>query len=358
MSAAGARAHPENNAGLRIVGLDLPGVVECLDLRVADGEAVSILGLGRDARTRLLRAVAGLDPSRGSVRVDEVAVDSLPAGERPVAMVFRDLALYPHLDVRANIAFPLRYRHRAVSRDEMRERIAEVAADLGLQPLLESMPDELAPAQRLCAALARAVVWRPRVLVFDDAFPSLPSSERPSLRAMVRHLQRSWRLTTIYGLDDGTDAMVLSDRIAFFADGRLQQIDTPQMLYSSPATVAAAAALGVPPINWIDAVLDAGAVQIGDQRLDLRGTTPGGEVVVGVRPEAFSVTVPGAAGLVVRLEPESRETLGGTSHFRGHVGAQAVSVILPGSPRDVPLRAYAPASALLLFDRHTGKRLG
>lgn len=346
-------------ANAHIERLQLREVVASLDLRIADGEAIAILGASPSHNTRLLRAIAGLDPlDGGSIAIDGAPVQSLPPGRRKTAMVFRDLALYPHLDVEGNIAFPL--RARAMPESELRDRVDDLANQLDLHDCLDAIPAELTAARRVRVAIGRAVAPRPSLLLIDDALADLSSTERLELRGMFRRLQRSWRLTTLYAASDSIDAMGLADRIAILASGALQQIDTPAFVYANPATVAVAQTLGVPRINMFEGSLVGHRLRLADQEIHL-ATSPGdgatSDVLIGIRPEAFDVNGDRKDAVLAVLDPSSRESFGSHAIVHGRVGDQPVRVRVSGNAADVPRRAYAPADSLLLFRRDGGERV-
>lgn len=346
-------------ANAHIERLQLHEVVSSLDLRIADGEAISILGASRSHNTRLLRAIAGLEPlDAGSIVIGGSPVQSLPPGRRGVAMVFRDLALYPHLDVEGNIAFPLRAHAKPES--DPRDRIDDLAHQFDLHGCLDAIPAELTAAQRVRVAIARALAPRPSLLLIDDALADLSSTERLELRGVLRRLQRSWRLTTLYAASDSIEAMGLADRIAILTNGTLQQIDTPAFLYANPATVAVAQTLGVPRINLLEGSLVGDRLQLADQEIRLPTSPRAGatsDVLVGIRPEAFDVNGERKDAVPAVLDPSSREFFGSHAIVHGRVGDQPVRVRVSGNAADVPRRAYAAAASLLLFRRDSGERL-
>jgi ABC-type sugar transport system ATPase subunit len=341
--------------------LRVDSVVEGFDLRLADGEAISILGPASFDKPRLLRAIVGFESlSDGAISIEGAPIDVLPVGSRGIALIQDGLALYPHLTTEENIAFPMRCE--AMAADQRRDRLAELTSQLELEPLRARYPGELSAAERLRVALARAMARRPRLLLLDDPLRLLPVNDRVDLRYRLRDLQRSWRVTTLYATSDFEDAMALSDRIAFISGGRVHQIETPALMYVNPATAAVAAALGNPGINVLEAHYETGAVRVADQSVPLpEGSTAhlceGDAVLVAVRPEAFDPNGDRRNSLVAVLDPSSRLSLGSHSTVRGQVADKAVIVQVPGNPSDIPRRAYAPASSLLLFDRASGDRL-
>ena len=251
--------------------------VDRLDLSVADGELLVLVGPSGCGKSTALRLLAGLEqPTSGQVLVDDRDITSLPPHRRDVAMVFQDLALYPHMTARQNIVFGPRVRREPS--DAVRRRTEEVVAQLGLDGLLERYPDQLSGGQRQRVALARAMVRAPRAYLMDEPLSDLDVQLRLRARAEIVELHRSIAATTIYVTHDQAEAMTMGDRIAVLADGRLQQVGTPEQVYDEPSNRFVAGFLGSPPMNLVPG-----------------GGVLGGEpdTVVGVRPEDVHITSDG-----------------------------------------------------------------
>jgi ABC-type sugar transport system ATPase subunit len=345
------------------------GAVRILDdfsLDVGDGELVTVLGPSGCGKSTLLRLIAGLEElDAGTIRLGERRIDALPARERDVAMVFQSYALYPHLTVRGNVEFPLRMR--GVGRAERERQAAEVAAMLELSELLERRPAALSGGQRQRVALARALVRRPALFLLDEPLSNLDARLRGDVRRSIKDVQRRLGVTTLYVTHDQTEAMTLGDRVVVLDRGRIQQCGAPLAVYERPANAFVAGFVGTPPMNLLRATQADGAVTVGGQRVPLPDAARaalaahGGDVLVGVRPEAFAVGVPAEAavdaGLVARLDPASREALGGETLFRARIGGEDVAVRVFGNVADAPPRAVAPHDALHFFAAGDGRRL-
>lgn len=257
-----------------------------IDLDAADGELVVVVGPSGSGKTTLLRCVAGLEqPDAGSISVGGRDVTTLDPGERDVAMVFQEYALYPHLSVRDNIGFGL--RARKVDRNEIDRKISDVAELLGINTALERRPAELSGGERQRVALARAIVREPTAFLLDEPLSNLDAELRAYMRAEIRGLQRKLGTTALYVTHDQVEALTMGDRVAVLRDGRLEQFGTPTEIYDRPASTFVARFIGMPPMNVVPAALLGG---------------DGG--FAGLRPEHLTITTPGAGRLSGRVVHE------------------------------------------------------
>ncbi len=316
-----------------------------VSLAVQDGELLAIVGPSGCGKSTLLSVVAGLEaPSSGAVRIDGRDVTALTPRERDVAMVFQSYALYPHMSVRRNLAFPLEVAK--AGRGEIGERVAEVAALLGVEALLDRRPAELSGGQRQRVALGRALVRRPRLFLLDEPLSNLDAVLRVSVRAELKKLHERLGATFVYVTHDQAEAMTLADRIAVLRDGALEQVGTPREIYGAPATAFVARFVGTPPVNLV--VPEALGLPKAAGRL------------VALRPEDLEIApeaAPGALDARVWLvEPMGSETWVTVERGGVHLVARcgAAFETRPGEPVRVsfdPLR-------LLWFDAATGRRTG
>ncbi|MEN3359295.1 MAG: multiple sugar transport system ATP-binding protein, partial [Mycobacteriales bacterium] len=222
--------------------------VDGLDLSVADGEFFALLGPSGCGKTTLLRTIAGLEvPTAGRLSIGDRDVTSLPPGRRDVAMVFQDYALFPHMTVRDNIAYPLRIRR--VGRAERHAQAAETASGLSLGALLERRPAELSGGQQQRAALARAIVSHPALFLFDEPLSNLDARLRLEARTFLKRLQRDLGVTTVFVTHDQAEALALADRIAVMEAGRIRQLGTPKQVFHRPANLFVAGFIGSTPMN-------------------------------------------------------------------------------------------------------------
>ncbi|HSE97877.1 MAG TPA: ABC transporter ATP-binding protein, partial [Blastocatellia bacterium] len=234
--------------------------VDSLDLEIDDGEFVVLLGPSGCGKTTTLRMLAGLeDASSGDILIGSERVNRVPARHRDIAMVFQNYALYPHMTVAQNIAYPLRVRH--ATGQEIKTKVRRAADMLEIGPLLERRPRELSGGERQRVALARAIVREPRVYLMDEPLSNLDARLRVQMRGELKRLQRELGTTTVYVTHDQAEAMTLAHRVAVMRGGRLQQFDTPVSIYDRPVNRFVAEFVGSPSMNFIEGRIDAGTRQ-------------------------------------------------------------------------------------------------
>ncbi|MFA9460171.1 ABC transporter ATP-binding protein [Thiohalorhabdus sp. Cl-TMA] len=335
--------------------------VRDLSLEVADGELMVLVGPSGCGKSTALRLIAGLEAATGgTVRIDGRAMDQAAPGERDVAMVFQNYALYPHMSVRGNLEFPLRMR--GARRAERRRRAEETAELLGITELLERRPPALSGGQRQRVAMGRALVREPAVFLMDEPLSNLDARLRVRIRGEIAALQRRLGATTIYVTHDQAEAMTLGDRVAVLRDGALQQVDTPAGLYAEPANAFVAAFLGTPGMNLLRARsggrVDAVWAELGQQRVRLpaercperlrRGD--GVEFLLGIRPEGFRPVRWGSEDDVLRLKVRMREYLGHETLLYLEPPGPALDPEVPESspPLVVRIRGEAPPPGEIL----------
>ena len=271
--------------------------VDQLHLEIRDGEFIVLLGPSGCGKTTTLRMLAGLETvTSGNIYIGETCVNEVPPRDRDVAMVFQSYALYPHMTIAENIAYPLRVR--GINRSEIPNRVSAVAELLGIRELLARKPKELSGGQRQRVALARAIVRQPRVFLMDEPLSNLDAKLRVYMRGELKRLQYGLGTTTLYVTHDQAEAMTLAHRVAVMDGGRLQQFDTPLRIYQRPANKFVAGFMGSPSMNFLEGQLDHSArrfvsgefaLSVSSEALSLlRGTT---HVTLGVRPEDVRLSV-------------------------------------------------------------------
>jgi multiple sugar transport system ATP-binding protein len=271
---------------------------EDVGFEVTDGEFLVLVGPSGCGKSTLLKLIAGLeDVTAGEIRIDGYRVNELGPRERDIAMVFQSYALYPHLTVRNNIAYPLKVAR--VDRRQVDQRVVETAELLQVTDLLDRRPAELSGGQRQRVAMGRAIVRRPRVFLMDEPLSNLDAQLRVQMRAEIANLQRELGITTVYVTHDQVEAMTMGSRVAVLLDGRLQQLATPRQLYDRPANRFVAGFIGSPPMNLLGGTvvgIDGNlGVEVEGQWLALVDglpgvvPSPGDAVVLGLRPEDLTL---------------------------------------------------------------------
>ncbi|WP_433664435.1 ABC transporter ATP-binding protein [Nocardia sp. CA-128927] len=278
-----------------------------VSLDIADGEFLVLLGPSGCGKSTLLRMIAGLeDPTGGLILLDDKDITHRAPQQRDLAMVFQSYALYPHLTVAKNIGFPLRARH--TPRSKIAERVAEVAAILGLGELLRRKPGALSGGQRQRVALARAMVRDPGAFLMDEPLSNLDAKLRSATRAELIALHRRLGATFLYVTHDQVEAMTMADRIALLNEGQVEQVGTPTELYDRPRSTFVAGFLGAPPMNLIP-----GVVTERDGRLFL--VTDGIDVELAIAADDFGSAVDVIAG----IRPEQLRIDATAADVRGQV---------------------------------------
>jgi ABC-type sugar transport system ATPase subunit len=346
--------------------------VEELTLACPEGELLALLGPSGCGKTSTLKMIAGIEHvSAGAIYFDERAVTALDAAERNVAMVFEDYALYPHLTVAQNVAFPLEIRGTA--REEIARAVDDVLALLGLDRLRDVGVRQLSGGAQQRVAIGRALVREPAVILFDEPLSHLDGSHKTQLRAEIKRLQKDSGVTGVLVTHDQTEAMAMADRVAVMNEGVLQQTAAPRELYDHPVNLFVAQFIGEPPMNLFSGHLletDGALLVAGDgwrvplpPRVATGAGATRGEVIVGVRPENIA--------LIPIDEAAGESALAGRVFFREPRGD--VDVVLVRRPDGALVTIETPAGgnwkpdeavaftlsddALHVFDAQSGRNL-
>jgi ABC-type sugar transport system ATPase subunit len=326
-----------------------------VSLDMPDGEFVALLGPSGCGKTTTLRMISGLEaPDTGAIFIGDRDVTNLPPRDRDIAMVFQDYALYPHMSIHDNIGYPLKVR--GIDGSEVSRRVGEVADSLQIGQLLKRRPGQLSGGQQQRTALARAVVHRAQVYLFDEPLSNLDAKLRLEARAFLKHLQREVGVTGVYVTHDQSEAMALADRIVIMQAGEIMQAGTPLEIYRKPANTFVASFIGNPPMNLLPCSIDyAARTVMVDDRFHLSGDAlnlpkgGGRAVTFGIRPEYLRIeTTPVPNSIQSTLYV--LQTLGSEALVIVRVGPHLVSVRLfgdemPDLPRDLwlvpePHRVY------------------
>jgi multiple sugar transport system ATP-binding protein len=333
--------------------------VDKVNLDVNDGEFMVLLGPSGCGKSTVLRITAGLEePSSGAVLLNGELANGRPPRERGVAMVFQDFALYPHMTVGDNIAFPLRLS--GLDQEPRAERVSDVASVLGIGDVLGRRPRQLSGGQRQRVAMGRAIVRRPGLFLMDEPLSNLDSGLRAELRAEISGLVREMGVSTIYVTHDQAEALTMADRVAIMRKGVLQDVGTPTQVYGRPATLYVAAFLGSPRMNLLEASVYVHldryvALNLGEQALylpwdDIRSRAVahyhGESIVVGVRAEALTPVTSGSPGDVLQGRIRYLEHHGHESLAFLDIGATAIVVDEIGGPLVEPVIESGPIRRL------------
>lgn len=352
-----------------------------IELSVAERELLVLVGPSGSGKTTLLRLIAGLDQaSSGSISIGGVDVTHIPPQDRGVAMIFQEHSLYPHMTVRANLAFGLELRK--VPRAEIGRRVNEAAAFLGLEPLLERRPDALSGGERQRTALGRSLVLRPRVFLLDEPLSQLDAPLRAQMRREITRVHRELGTTMIYVTHDQAEAMTLGDRIAVIRGGVIEQTGKPLELYRNPNNLFVASFFGAPPLNLFAGTIEfksgrrvfrwqpeRGVAQGPNTLWDLpeagcEALADGESVVLGLRPEHLRLLAPGEPNrpgeVAIPSRIEGVEPMGWETHVWLRSGGLEFSVRLVGStpaPQPETECAALDLTQALLFDGRSGSRI-
>ena len=310
--------------------------VDGVSLAVESGELLVLVGPSGCGKSSLLRMIAGLESiTEGEILIGGRVVNELAPGERDIAMVFQNYALYPHMTVFENMAFGLRLRKRP--RPEIEQRVRETAELLGLEGKLQRHPRELSGGERQRVALGRAMVRQPQVFLFDEPLSNLDARLRVQMRAEIHRLHQRLKATMVYVTHDQVEAMTLGERIAVLKGGVLQQVADPHTLYHRPVNQFVAGFIGSPPMNFLGAKIGGdGAVALAGTSTFLPEPAPaglvarrGGAVTLGVRPEDLTLQPSGSGG-ALPATLDVREPLGNEELLYWSTPAGAVVSRLSG----------------------------
>ncbi len=309
-------------------------VIRGIDLQVRHGEFVVFVGPSGCGKSTLLRLIAGLETaSGGDILIDDQRVNDIGAADRGCAMVFQSYALYPHMTVRANMAFGL--ENAKVARQEIDRLVGEAATLLRLDTLLDRKPTQLSGGQRQRVAIGRAIVRDPKIFLFDEPLSNLDAELRVSMRAELRELHQRLGATMVYVTHDQVEAMTMADRIVVLREGRIEQVGTPQALYERPCNTFVAGFIGSPRMNFIPASHAAA--------LGRAGSGPSAVSHLGVRPEHLRLA-PQGQGLALTLR--AAEYLGANSLVQGDLAdGTRIETLIEGAAPGIGQTLWLQADA-------------
>jgi ABC-type sugar transport system ATPase subunit len=327
--------------------------LRALDLDIRAGELIAFLGPSGCGKTTILLMIAGIyQPTAGRIYFGDRRVEHLHPRDRDVGMVFQSYALYPHLTLFENIAFPLRLKRTPGA--EIAQKVRQTADLLGIAHVLDRRPAQVSGGQQQRAALARALVKEPQLLLLDEPLSNLDAQIRIQARGEIRRLQQQLGVTSILVTHDQAEALAMADRIVVFSTGELQQVATPDELYGRPANVFVARFVGHPPMNLLEGHFENGHFVAGALRVPVRVRHPQGPGVLGIRPEDMALDGEVPARVTV-IESLGRETL-----LTLRLGEVDVKVLADQTARPAlgaELRLSVRPERVHLFN-HAGARIG
>ena len=349
--------------------------VDNFNLEIKDKEFIVLVGPSGCGKSTTLRMVAGLEEiSGGELYIGGQLMNDVAPKDRDIAMVFQNYALYPHMTVRENIAFPLKLRK--VGKAEIDQRVNQAAEILGITEYLDRKPKALSGGQRQRVAIGRAIVREPKVLLMDEPLSNLDAKLRNQMRAEIIKLRQRINTTFIYVTHDQTEAMTLGDRIVIMKDGVIQQIGTPQEVFDHPANLFVAGFIGMPQMNFYDAeltqengsyavTLDGAKVILpGEKQANLKkNNVKPGPITLGVRPEHLLLS--GSEGNAIRGTVDVSEMMGSAVHLHVSACGRDTIMIVPTTEIESsaafaigsPITITFSGSTAHLFDRETQKNL-
>ena len=350
-------ADPEKKVNLQVTDKGVVAVQE-FNLDIADKEFIVLVGPSGCGKSTTLRVVAGLEEiSEGELYIDGQLMNDVEPKNRDIAMVFQSYALYPHMTVYENMAFPLKLRK--VAKEEIDKRVKEAAEILDITQYLDRKPKALSGGQRQRVAIGRAIVREPKVLLMDEPLSNLDAKLRNQMRAEIIKLRQKINTTFMYVTHDQTEAMTLGDRIVIMKDGFIQQIGTPQQVFDHPANLFVAGFIGTPQMNFFDAKLlkEDGkyGVSVGGMKVELSDTKQkalaaknvGSQAItLGVRPSHITL---GDGANTLTATVDVSEMMGSEVHLHANAEGRDVVVIVP--TLDLSSVSFAPGTAIpLSFD--------
>jgi len=322
-----------------------------LSLEIGDREILTVVGPSGCGKSTLLRLIAGLDfPTSGRIRMDSVSLETVPARERNVAMVFQSYALYPHMTCYENLALNLRLKKMPAA--EIERRVHETAAMLEITDLLGKKPRELSGGQRQRVAVGRALIRKPHAFLLDEPLSNLDALLRERVRHELRELFRKVHATVIYVTHDQTEAMTLADRVAVLDRGRLQQVGTPEDLYQTPTNRFVASFIGSPSMNFFETDLVNGSFSLAGVSYDT-GVRVSRRVTIGIRPEALQPVGP----TLIKGSVTWVETLGAYFLVGLKFDGTLLTALLRSRPSEETIDLSIDSAQIHVFDNDTGKNL-
>ncbi len=333
-------------------------VVKDFNVEIKDKEFMVLVGASGSGKSTALRMLAGLETiTEGEIRIGDRVVNHVAAKDRDIAMVFQSYALYPHMSVFDNMAFPLQMKR--MPKSEIKERVNNAARILHLENFLNRKPRALSGGQRQRVALGRAIVRNPKVFLLDEPLSNLDAKLRGETRIELQKLHRSLETTFIYVTHDQVEAMTMGDRIALLENGILQQVGTPGEIYDHPANLFVAGFIGTPTMNFVPATIQNGTAKASGFEVPVGKPLGVDKGIVGFRPEAITERTEGA-GAVLEMKVDVVERLGSDQFLYGQVGSDTITARVEPRMKVEPgdrVRLGLDLRGLHVFDTQTEENL-
>jgi len=333
-------------------------VVKDFNVEIADKEFMVLVGPSGCGKSTALRMLAGLEViSEGQIRIGERVVNNVAAKDRDIAMVFQSYALYPHMSVYDNMAFPLQMQH--LKKPEIETRVKNASRILGLDNFLQRKPRALSGGQRQRVALGRAIVRNPKVFLLDEPLSNLDAKLRGQTRIELQKLHRDLETTFIYVTHDQVEAMTMGDRIAIMNAGILQQVGTPGEIYDHPANLFVAGFIGSPTMNFVPVTISNGTAKASGFEVKLPKAVAPGKGTLGFRPETATDRITDPAS-TLDMKIDVVERLGSDQFLYGQVGGDSVTARIDPKLKVEPgdnIKLGLDTRTLHLFDAETEKAL-
>jgi multiple sugar transport system ATP-binding protein len=338
-------------------------VVHGFDLEVKDEEFIVFLGPSGCGKSTILRMLAGLeDITSGKLEIGGKDVTTAEPGERGVAMVFQNYALYPHMTVRKNIAFGL--RRSGLTTAQIDQKIHDVVTMLALQPYLDRKPAQMSGGQQQRVAIARAIVKTPEVFLFDEPLSNLDAKLRHQLRVEIAKLHKQLKTTTVFVTHDQMEAMTLADRIVLMNDGTAEQIGTPEEIYTKPKTLFVADFIGTPSMNFLKADISGASAKLDIGTFDISGadfSQPStGKATIGIRPQNIGLARANDSDLALQGTVVFTEYMGNDVLLVVDCAGVEISAVVPAAnlvAEGTVISVYLSQEFLHIFDDASGLRL-
>jgi sn-glycerol 3-phosphate transport system ATP-binding protein len=332
-------------------------IIKKINLEVNIGEFLVIVGPSGCGKSTLLRMIAGLeDISDGVIKIEDKVINDIPPANRDIAMVFQNYALYPHMNVEKNLSYGL--KNRKMPKDEIAQRVKEIATLLQIEELLKRKPSELSGGQKQRVAMGRAIIREPKVFLFDEPLSNLDAKLRNQMRIEIRKLHDKLKITSIYVTHDQIEAMTLADRIVVLNDGKIEQVGTPDEIYDNPKTLFVSKFMGTPPMNIFKSEVKNDAILFNGSFIKLDKNLKDSDVYVGIRAEDILLS-PREKCISLDVSIDMIERLGSESLIYANVDNHMMTIKTSKSldKKLKSIKIYIDTKKIYLFSTKTNQKI-